>query len=31
MRASVASFETSYPEEVKKKVLAEWVGYGFSR
>ena len=30
MRASIVSFETSYPEEIKRKVLANWSGYGFA-
>lgn len=29
MRATVASFGTSYPEETKRRVLANWAAYGF--
>lgn len=29
MRATVASFDTSFPEELKRSVLANWTAYGF--
>jgi 3-polyprenyl-4-hydroxybenzoate decarboxylase len=29
MRATVASFGTSFPEEIKRSVLANWAAYGF--
>lgn len=31
MRAGTASFEHSYPEALKRKVLQNWTGYGFER